>query len=168
MLSGEYWMSRRGFFNAAAGLSLCLFILVSCNLPVISTSAATAIQGSIPFPATLTPTLSWPLLVRPAEITKANYGSQVTLFVGDSFVLQRIEDDFEPLNIDSEQVLQAQGDLRASTVVLKAMDVGTARLSTLLQVPCPSDPHNCYSPEPFTYHQVTVAGYLQFVPLLKK
>jgi hypothetical protein len=163
-------MSRRVFFYAAAGPIWILFILTACNMPVpiFTLPSATPVGRTIPFPSTPTPTSFRPPLTRLGDISAAEYGRQLNVLVGDTFVLHRLKGDRESLNVEFPQVLQAEGDLKAAAVVLKAVGVGTTRVSTLIDYPCPAAAKDCRPPDPFLYLQVTVSNPLIFIPYVHK
>jgi len=163
-------MSCRLFFYVAAGLIGIQFLLAGCNMPTAKKllPSPTPVGNPIPFPSTPTPTIPKMPLMRVPAISAAEYGRQLNLLVGDTFVLYRIKGDREPLNIDFPQVLQAEGDLKASAVVLKAVGVGTARVGTLIDYPCPATATDCRPPDPFLYVQVIVSTPTIFIPYIGK
>jgi len=163
-------MSRRLFFYVAAGLIVIQFLLAGCNMPTAKKllPSPTPAENPFPFPSTPTPTIARMPLVRVLAITASQYGRQLNLLVGDTFVLHRFKGDREPLNIDFPQVLEAEGDLKASAVVLKALSVGTARVGTLIHYPCPATATDCRPPDPFLYVQVVVSTPTFFIPYVGK
>jgi hypothetical protein len=86
-------------------------------------------------PITPEPTLT--PLFRATEIFSGKDGQELTLFVGDVFVLHRSADDEGPLTIDNPDVLQAMNDAAADVVTLKAIGLGEAEVSWLQIIPCP-------------------------------
>jgi len=163
-------MKRRCSWGAIAGLVLALSVLEACTMPVSRATlfAVTPTLASFPFPATATPTTARAPLTNAAEISQRDYGKQLIVSVGQTFVLHRAKDDEEPLNIDNSQVLLAESDPQGDAVTLRAIGVGDARVSTLIVYPCDAAYDNCKPPDPFTYIRVKVVNQAILVPVIRK
>lgn len=164
-------MDRSTFSRLLVILGMSLLFLESClTSPITSTitilplstpqnltrtdisnnkSTATPTYKPVTPEPTITP------LFRATEITVDDYGQRLSLFVGDVFELQRYDYDHSPLIIDNPQVLQIINDPTAETVVMKAIGIGVARVSSILLFPCPNT-GKCQPPWDYTYVNILV------------
>ena len=121
---------------------------------LLVTSLRTATPTFVP----ITPEPTSTPLFRAKRILSQDYGQYLTLFIGDTFILSRFADDDSPLAIDNQDVLQATNNMSASSVMLKAVGIGEARVSSLIIFPCPPGA-SCQPPWDYTYVYVTVVGH---------
>jgi hypothetical protein len=129
--------------------------LTSVTPALMNTSLRTATPTFVP----ITPEPTATLLFRAKRILSQDYGQTLILFIGDTFMLSRFAGDDNPLTIDNQHVLQAIKNTSASSVVLKAVGIGKARVSSLIVIPCPNAPMGCQPPWDFTYVNVTVVDH---------
>ena len=122
---------------------------------LLSTSLRTATPTFVPFPPEPTATL----LFRAKRIGSQDYGQHLTLFIGDTFILDRLVGDASPLTIDNQDVFQATTNPSGSSITVKAVGIGQARVSSIITFPCPDAPVGCEPPQDFTYVNVTVIDH---------
>ncbi len=116
-------------------------------------------RTSTPTFAPITPEPTETALYRVTEILSKDYGQHLTLFVGDTLLLLRLPGDHSPLIIDNIHVLQALGDEKASSVLLRAVGTGNTLVSSWITAPCPNSPVGCQPPMNFIYVDVTVIDH---------
>ena len=119
-----------------------------------SSAAHTATPARVPISSGSTPTP----LFRAAEIFSGDHCQNLTLFVGDVFVLHRFEHDEEPLDIHNPNVLRATTDPFGDVVTLKAIGLGETAVSSALTFPCPPGPV-CELPLDYIYVIVNVVDH---------
>ena len=131
--------------------------LTSDTPALLSTSLRTATPTATATPTfvPITPEPTATSLFRANRILSQDYGQDLTLFIGDTFILSRFAGDDSPLTIDNQNVLQATNNTSALSVMLKAVGIGQARVSSLIIFPCPPGA-SCQPPWDYTYVYVTV------------
>lgn len=159
-----------GQINLKYGLLIACLLLTSCggilqtatperlSLSTLETQNPNAVlRTATPtvIPITFAPTAT--ALFRSTEILMKDYGQHLTLFIGDTFTLERLAVDNSPLTIDNQHILKILTDPNATSVELQAVGLGDARVSSLIVYPCPDAP-NCQPPVDYTYLLVTVVS----------
>ena len=125
------------------------------GVPASPTRTATPTRVPITFEP-ITPEPTWTPLFRAPEISAADYGQELTLYLGDVFVLHRSGDDEGPLEIDDPNVLRAITDPNSDVVTLRAIGLGEAMISYTVVFPCPPSGPGCEPPLWEVYVFVTV------------
>jgi hypothetical protein len=129
--------------------------LTSVTPAVLNTSLRTVTPTFVP----ITPEPTATPLFRAKRILSQDYGQNLTLFIGDTFLLSRFASDDSPLTIDNQHALLAINNTSTASVMLKAVGIGKARVSSLIIVPCPTAPVGCQPPWDYTYVNVTVIDH---------
>jgi hypothetical protein len=125
------------------------------GVPASPTRTVTPTRVPITFEP-ITPEPTWTPLFRAAEISAADYGQELTLYLGDVFVLHRADVDQGPLEIDDPNVLQFITDPNSDVVTLKAIGLGEAMVSYTVVILCPPPGPGCEPPLWEMYVFVTV------------
>ncbi len=146
------------------GLASCQGeVQVSTRVPSSLTAVTPGLLNAVPRTATptfmpITPEPTATALFRAKRVSAQDYGQNLTLFIGDTFTLSRLAGDDGPLTIDNQHVLQPLNNPRDSSVILKAIGIGKARVSSLIIIPCPNAPMGCAPPQNYLYLNVTVVA----------
>ena len=143
---------QRGFWI----LCLLPILAAGCNRIIPTVYVPTATPTWFPVTPEPTPTP----LFRAREITSADYGQSLTLYVSDEVILHWLPEGTQPLTIENPNVVQISGDPAVNPLTLVAVGAGTARISSIVAVPCPTSDSpvvaHCRPPQDLVYVTVTV------------
>jgi hypothetical protein len=131
-------------------LTILVINAASCQtINPLVTSTTTAFRTATPtWWIAITPEPTATPLFRVSRI-HGRYGQNLVLYVGDTFILDNLEDSISPVTFD-QSVLQRISDPAddfTKPIELRAIKPGLTEISTIVVPPCPHAPVGCQPPD---------------------